>query len=152
MFWVSRIPSHRNQSGSVTEKLESEWRGAGIRMGMVWFTSSLFLQDIMSEEHDKMFSSLLGFIQSAQVQLETLHKNDVASSKTGSDCSSLSFLPARLEIPSVALMAGEEGWVGREGEDKTKVAPNGLSFICLHIRSEHARPRCSLCSAETEST
>ena len=81
---------------------------------MVWFSPSLFLQNIMSEEHDKMFSSLLGFIQSAQMQLETLHKNDVASSKTGSDCSSLSFLPARLEIPSVALMAGEEGWVGRE--------------------------------------
>ena len=80
-------------------------------MGKVWFTPNLFLQDILSEEHDKMFSDLLRFIQSAQVQLETLHENDVVSSKTGSDCSSTSFLPARLEIPTVALMAGKEEWV-----------------------------------------
>ena len=83
-----------NQTG---EGLESE-------RGKVWFTPNLFLQGILSEEHDKMFSDLLRFIQSAQVQLEALHENDVASS---SDCSSISFLPARLEISTVALMAGE---------------------------------------------
>ena len=112
-------------------------------MGKVWFTPNLFLQDILSEEHDKMFSDLLRFIQSAQVQLETLHKNDNANNKTGSGCSSISFLPARLEIPTVALMAGEEGWVA--WEERGVGLRSGLflmvcpiSFLCLHIRSEHA--------------
>ena len=100
-----------DQTGNETERLESDLGGAGVRMGKVWFTPNLILQDILSEEHDKMFSDLLRFIQSAQVHLETLHENDVASSKTGSDCSSISFLPARLEIPTVALMAGKEEWV-----------------------------------------
>ena len=96
-------------------------------MGKVWFTPNLFLQDILSEEHDKMFSDLLRFIQSAQVQLETLHKNDIASSKTGRGCSSISFLPARLEIPTVALMAGEEGWLGRKGgRIEERIVPNGV--------------------------
>jgi len=67
----------------------------------------------MSRQHDKLFSDLLGFIQGAHKQLEILHENDIAGRKNG-DPTAMTFLPARLEIPTAALIAGEGGW-GRGG-------------------------------------
>ena len=63
----------------------------------------------MSRQYDKLFSDLLGFIQGAHKQLEILHENDIAGRKNDGDSTSITFLPARLEIPTAALIAGEGG-------------------------------------------
>lgn len=68
----------------------------------------------MSRQHDKLFSDLLGFIQGAHKQLEILHENDIAGRKNG-DPTAMTFLPARLEIPTAALIAGERGAGGSIG-------------------------------------
>ena len=71
----------------------------------------------MSRQHDKLFSDLLGFIQGAHKQLEILHENDIAGRKNG-DPTAMTFLPARLEIPTAALIAGEGGWGVNRREDE----------------------------------
>ncbi len=55
------------------------------------------LQVVITRQHDKVFSSLLGFITTSASQLDKLHLASISTEM---------FRPPRLEIPTAVLVAG----------------------------------------------